>query len=63
MFNEQAVNSLEIKAIFEMYKNQVFNLVLQYVQNSEDAQKITQDVFLTVYQSADKFRGEAALST
>lgn len=48
MFNEQAVNSLEIKAIFEMYKNQVFNLVLQYVQNSEDAQEITQDVFLTV---------------
>lgn len=46
-----------------MYKHQVFNLALQYVQNSEDAQEITQDVFLTVYQSADKFRGESTLST
>lgn len=41
----------------------VFNLALQYVQNKEDAEEITQDVFLKVYDSLDQFRGEAQLKT
>lgn len=63
MFNRQAINKLEIKTIFEMFKQQVYNLALQYVQNSEDAQEITQDVFLTVYQRLNNFRGESSMST
>ena len=41
----------------------VFNLSLQYVQNYEDAQEITQDVFLTVYQSISTFKEKSKLST
>lgn len=41
----------------------VFNLALQYVQNQEDAEEITQDVFLTIYRSMDGFRQEAKVST
>lgn len=41
----------------------VFNLALQYVQNSEDAEEITQDVFLSVHQSLGSFRKEAKIST
>ncbi len=41
----------------------VFNLALQYVQNYEDAQEITQDVFLTVYQSISTFKEKSKLST
>ncbi len=36
---------------------------MQYVQNGEDAQEITQDVFLAVYQSLSSFNFEAKIST
>ena len=39
------------------------NLALQYVQNIEDAEEITQDVFLSIYQSIEGFREESKLST
>lgn len=41
----------------------MYNLALQYVQNPEDAEEITQDVFLSIYQSMDGFREESKLST
>lgn len=41
----------------------VFNLALNYVQNYEDAQEITQDVFVSVYRSLDKFDHRSAVST
>jgi len=42
------------KAIYDEYKDLVFNLCLQYVQNSADAQDITQEVFVKVYQHLHK---------
>lgn len=33
----------------------VYNLALQYVQNTEDAEDITQEVFVKVYQNLDRF--------
>ncbi len=54
---------MEIEKIYNEYKNLVYNLALQYVQNMEDAEEITQDVFLSVYQSMDGFRADAKLST
>lgn len=41
----------------------VYNLALQYAQNTEDAEEITQDVFLTIYRSLDGFRHESKMST
>lgn len=41
----------------------VYNLALNYVQNNEDAQEITQDVFVSVHQSLDKFRNESSITT
>jgi RNA polymerase sigma-70 factor (ECF subfamily) len=41
----------------------VFNLALQYVQNTEDAEEITQDVFLSVHQSLEGFQQNAKLTT
>ena len=41
----------------------VYNLALNYVQNIEDAQEITQDVFVTVYQSLSSFQENASHST
>lgn len=41
----------------------VYNLVLQYVQNEEDAQEITQDVFVAIYHSLEKFRADSKITT
>ena len=41
----------------------VYNLALQYVQNSEDAQEITQDVFVAVHQSWDNFKHDSTVNT
>lgn len=41
----------------------VYNLALQYVQNIEDAEEISQDVFLSVYNSLDQFKQNAQIST
>ncbi len=38
-------------------------MALQYTQNYEDAQEITQDVFVSVHLSMGKFKYEAKLST
>ena len=49
--------------IVESCKNMVYNTTLGIVQNEEDAEDITQEVFLQVYESISEFRGEAKLST
>ncbi len=41
----------------------VFNLALQYVQNQEDAQEITQDVFVAVHHAMRDFKERSSLKT
>lgn len=41
----------------------MYNLALYYVQNVEDAQEITQDVFVSVHQSLEGFKHESQIST
>jgi len=65
LFNGFSVfeNMTDFEAFYEQYKNMVFNLCLNYVQNREDAEEITQDVFITVYDKLTEFRAEAKVST
>lgn len=49
--------------IYNNHVKQVYNLALQYVQNTEDAEEISQDVFLKVHEQLENFRSEANLST
>jgi RNA polymerase sigma factor (sigma-70 family) len=41
----------------------VYNLALNYLQNHEDAEETTQDVFVSVHRSIDSFRHDANIST
>src|ERR1051326_7093945 len=45
------------------HRQRVFNVVLKRVQHMQDAEDITQDVFVDVYHQSAAFRGEAAVST
>jgi RNA polymerase sigma-70 factor, ECF subfamily len=49
--------------LFDMFKDRVFNTAVSYLQNKEDAEEITQDVFVEVYRSIDKFKSESGIGT
>lgn len=49
--------------IYQTYKDIVYNLALQYVQNQEDAQEIAQDVFVAIHQSISEFRQQSNVTT
>ena len=51
------------KTIVETWQNMVYNTALSIVQNAEDAEDITQEVFIQVYQSVQSFKGESKFST
>lgn len=51
------------KLIVETWQNMVYNTALSIVQNPQDAEDITQESFVQVYQSVNNFRGEAKFST
>lgn len=52
-----------IDKIYAEYGNLVFNVALQYVQNIEDAEEITQDVFVSVHQNIGEYRQDANIKT
>jgi RNA polymerase sigma-70 factor (ECF subfamily) len=54
---------LNLQELYTSYSKQVFNLALQYVQNREDAEEITQDVFVKVHQNLETFKHESKHST
>jgi RNA polymerase sigma-70 factor, ECF subfamily len=50
-----------IEALFDRFHSKVYNLALSILKNPSDAEEATQDVFLTVIQKADMFKGNSAL--
>lgn len=50
-------------SVYETHKNSVYNLALNYLGSKEDAEEITQDVFIKVFTKLDTFRHEAQLKT
>ncbi|MEO6583147.1 MAG: RNA polymerase sigma factor [Ferruginibacter sp.] len=51
------------KQVVEQWQEKVFNTAINIVQNEADAEDITQEVFVTLYQRKETFRGDALLST
>ena len=45
------------------HQRMVYHLALQLLGNPEDARDLSQDVFLTVFRSIHRFRGDSALQT
>lgn len=55
--------SPSFKEIYASYGDQVYNLCLNYLQNEEDAEEVTQDVFVKVHTQIHKFKGKSSLKT
>ncbi len=49
--------------LVQRYQSYVFTLVLRFTDNREDAEEISQDVFVKAYRSLADFRGDAKFST
>ncbi len=45
------------------YKETVLNVCYRFLMNKEDAEDVSQEVFIEVFNSIDKFKGESKLST
>jgi RNA polymerase sigma-70 factor, ECF subfamily len=58
-----AGNRDAFRTLAEKYQGMVFRTCMGFVHDKEDAEDITQDVFVSVYQSLGKFKGQSALST
>ena len=59
----QEGDQMEFTTLIDLYQNMVYNTALGIVQNEEDADDITQEVFEQVYISIGSFKGESKLST
>lgn len=54
---------MDFDEIFEQYFDKVYYKVLGIVKNSDDAEDISQEVFISVYKNLKKFKGESNIYT
>ncbi|GIZ08850.1 RNA polymerase sigma factor [Flavobacterium sp. UMI-01] len=57
------LNQESFPELYAQHKSLVYNVALSYVQNVEDAEEITQDVFVKLFQSIDTFKQQSSLKT
>jgi len=63
------IEQLKIKStkayskLLDDFQQKVFSTCISFVPNKEDAQDIAQDVFIEVFKSINKFKGDSKLST
>lgn len=51
------------REIVELYGDRVYNLTYRMLGNREEAEDLSQEVFITVFKSVDSFRGDSKFST
>lgn len=50
-------------SLIERYKHMVFTLVLKILKSREDAEEVSQDVFMKAYKALGTFKGDSKFST
>ncbi|MDR0348392.1 MAG: RNA polymerase sigma factor [Tannerella sp.] len=59
----QAGETASFAVLLERYSQPVFSMIIKIIGNREDAEELTQDVFLKAYRSLQSFQGESRFST
>ncbi len=65
MSDQEIIRALQQKSetafrtLVDQYKDRMYNTCLGLLQNPEEAEEAAQDVFIEVYKSVGKFRGDA----
>jgi RNA polymerase sigma factor (sigma-70 family) len=56
-------NQQAYAGLVERYQNYVFTLTMRFTKNREDAEEVSQDIFIKAYRSLADFRGASKFST
>ncbi len=56
--DERAFNALLLR-----FQDRVFNLIRRLLQSPEEARDVTQEVFVSVFEKIESYRGDASIST
>ena len=56
-------NEDDFRFLVENYKKYIFNNIVSTIQNIEEADDLTQEVFIQVFKSIDNFKEKSSLST
>ncbi len=56
-------NTNAFAVLVDRYKDMVFTLSLKMLKDREEAEEVSQDTFLKIYKSLNKFNGESKFST
>ncbi|HEX8329838.1 MAG TPA: sigma-70 family RNA polymerase sigma factor [Hymenobacter sp.] len=59
----QSGSEAAFRTLVERYQDRIYRVVLSLLRSPEEAEDVAQEVFVEVYQTIGRFRGEAALST
>ena len=59
----QGGSEAAFRTLVERYQARIYRTVFSLLHNAEEAEDVAQEVFVDVYQTIGRFRGEAALST
>jgi len=63
IFELQSGNQSAYNQLIDDYQQKVFATCISFVPNKEDAEDIAQEVFIEVFNSIHKFKGDSKLST
>lgn len=55
--------NIDFNIVFEKNQTLIFRTILGFVHSCEDAEDLTQEVFVLAYQNRHKFRGDSEIST
>jgi len=54
---------LPFRAIHKKYNDKIYNLILRWIGDPDDADELTSETFTNAWKAWDRFRGEAKVST
>ncbi|MBU2887763.1 RNA polymerase sigma factor [Gilvimarinus agarilyticus] len=52
-----------LEQLYTHYSDRVYNTLISYTKNTEDAEELLQDVFVTIYHTAHSFQFSSSIST
>ena len=61
--SEQSSNPTDFDAIVEQYADFVYNVAFRMMGQSQDAEDVAQEAFLSAYRAFGRFRGESSVTT
>lgn len=56
-------DKIAFKELYSLFSNKVYATALHYLQNIPDAEEVTQDVFLSIFNNASSFKGNSSVNT